>query len=619
MTNLGVIVKMDGMESTYNTNRFTRSRNEALALSGNKIVTLAFRAGYFYDGDGSESNPYQIKTAEDFKRISANESFWDKHFVQVADIDFNGISLKPIGVFSTTAADRKPFTGVYNGKYNDSQHTLSNFAIQSDKQGTGLFSAVEGARLENISIITPKVTVNAGYVGGLIGWLNGGTVSNCSISGNQGFVKGSAGATGGLVGYVYGGGTITGCTVSDIAVTGTASGNNYGGIVGYVRNSGVLEITDCHLLSGSVSSCPSYGQVGGIIGSSQIQGLKGLDSQYLYVSGCTNAATINPGNRGYSGGIIGIMHGGTITDCKNYGNINNSKDYAGGIVGYAPAVDATSTGKGVEIINCLSNATIKGNNQSGGIIGFLGWGIIQRCTSKGSVTGAQSVGGIIGEAQAGVITSNGTDNGNARVAILECLAMANVTTTKGVDAYTGGVIGYLHSSYANNNCAFATIGSCAGWNNVNNSANTGCSHLGGFVGYVSTAVANIAYNNRVRMYYCYTTSEVSSGRISGPPSKFGGFVGYLERGNTTYCYFTQETGFQEATNSENNVTINHLEQKNATEISFTTTQKLGDQNIGNGRNSYYSSSNWTITGKKGEALPGPLPSALVNLGEDYYK
>ena len=621
MTNMLVTVKMDGTESTYSTDRFTRTRNGALALSSNKIITLAFRAGYFYDGDGSESHPYQIKTAEDFRRISVNESFWDKHFVQVADINFNGASLTPIGVFNTSAPDRKPFTGVYNGEYNNSKHTLSNFVIQSDKQGTGLFSAIQGATLENISIINPKVTVNHSYVGGLVGWLSGGTLSGCSISGSNGFVKSSGGATGGLVGYVYNGGIISNCTVSDIVVshTGTPSGNNDGGIVGYVHSSGVLEITDCHLLSGSISSGPNHGQVGGIIGSSQIQGLKGLDSQYLYVSGCTNAASINPGSRGYSGGIIGIMNGGTITDCKNNGNINNSRNFAGGIVGYAPSVNTSSIGKGVEIINCLSYATIKGNNRTGGIIGFLGWGIIQRCTSKGSVTGAQSVGGIIGEAQVGVITSDGTDNGSARVAVLECLAMANVTTTKGVDAYTGGVVGYLHSSFKDNNCAFATVGSCAGWNNINNSANAGCSHLGGFVGYVSTAVADVANNNRVRMYYCYTTAAVSSGSISNAPSKFGGFVGYLERGNTTYCYYTQDTGFQEATASTNNFNINHLEKKNAADISFTTAQKLGPQNISNGREGYYSSSDWTTTGKNGEALSGPLPSALVNLGEDYYR
>jgi len=613
-------------------NTFTVTNPSTNARARNSISTMSFKAKLFDGGLGTSESPYLISSAKDFKYIQKYTTegytpgvkdaahFLSAHYLQTADIDFKGASLTPIGVYNSSAADRKPFNGSYNGKNIDTQYSLSNFVIESESQGVGLFSAVEGASLLNISIANPQVTVNNNsYVGSLVGWLNGGTVSECTISG--GFVKSSGGATGGLVGYVYGGGTISNCTLSDINVGPAASpsGNNYGGIIGYVRNSGVLKISGCTVVSGSVSSGNSYGQVGGIIGSSQIQGLNDLDSQYLYVSNCTNHATIKPGSRGYSGGIIGIMNGGTITGCKNYGSIEGNRDYAGGIAGYVPSVNTSSiTGKGSEIINCLSSAQVKGNNKVGGIVGFLGWGVIQCCTAKGSVTGAQCVGGIVGEAQAGV-TTNGGDNGNARILLLDCLAKASVSTTKGTEAYTGGVIGYLHSSYANKSAAFATIGSCVGWNSsVNNTSNEGCSYLGGFVGYVSTQVANNANNNRVRMFYCYTIVEPSSGSISSAPSKFGGFVGFLERGSANTCYYTKDTGFQDATASSNNVFIDNLAQKGVSEISFTEAQKLSNQNISNGRGSYYNSSAWTSMGKNSEALIAPLPSALVALGEEYY-
>ncbi len=611
------------------TNSFTVTNSNTAARTINEISTMSFYAGLFSGGTGTSTDPYKIANARDFKYIQkycangfesiAADAFLNSHYVQTADINFNGASLTPIGVYNSSAADRKPFKGSYNGKNNDTQYSLSYFVIESENQGVGLFSAVEGASLKNISIDNPQVTVNNNsYVGSLVGWLSGGTVSECTISG--GFVKSDKGATGGLVGYVYGGGTISNCTLSDINVGPAASpsGNNYGGIVGYVYNSGVLEISGC-TVSGSVSSGSSNGQVGGIIGSSQIQGLNDLDSQYLYVSNCTNRATIKPGSRGYSGGIIGIMNGGTITGCKNYGSIEGNRNYAAGIAGYVPSVNTnTITGKGSEIINCLSSAEVKGNNKVGGIVGFLGWGVIQCCTAKGSVTGAQCVGGIVGEAQSGV-TTNGGDNGNARILLLDCLAKASVSTTKGTEAYTGGVIGYLHSSYANKNAAFATLGSCVGWNSsVNNTSNEGCSYLGGFVGYVSTQVANNANNNRVRMFYCYTIVEPSSGSISSAPSKFGGFVGFLERGYANTCYYTKDTGFQDATASSNNVFISNLAQKGVSEISFTEAQKLSSQNISNGRGSNYNSSAWTSMGKNSEALIAPLPSALVALGEDYY-
>lgn len=573
------------------------------------------------------TNPMQIRAvcSEDLVQLAAGVNngiarFQTASVTMDADTDLSGTPVT-IGVFNTNADNRIPFKGTFDG--NDK--IISNNVIGDvNTQGIGLFTAVEGATIQNLKLVNCKVTGKS-YAGSLVGWINGGTISTCSVSGSEGYVKSPGGATGGVVGYVYNGATISQCNVSEITVgdAGTPSGNNYGGVVGYANNSGVLEISGCQVASTcSIGSGPSNGQVGGIVGSSQIQGLKGLDTQYLYISACTNAASINPGTRGYAGGIIGIMNGGTVTDCRNTGNVSASDNNQciGGIAGYLPSVNTSSIkGKGSEIINCLSDANISGNNKVGGIVGFIGWGAIQRCTSKGSVTGAQSVGGIVGEAQSGVITSNGSDNGNARIALLECLAKASVKTTKGTESYTGGVVGYLHSSYSNNSAAFATIGSCAAQNTeVKNSSNSGCSHLGGFVGYVTTAVANIANNNRVRMYYCYAAVEPNSGYISGPPSKFGGFVGYLERGNTTYCYYTSDTGFQDATMSTNNVTCNHLDKKTANEIAFTTAQVLGTQNLSNGREGYTVSA-WTTSGKNGETLALPLPEALVALGTEYYE
>ncbi|NCU31378.1 MAG: hypothetical protein EOM23_00245 [Candidatus Moranbacteria bacterium] len=38
-------------------------------------------------GDGSEGNPYQIATLGQLRRLSETPDDWNKHFIQIADID----------------------------------------------------------------------------------------------------------------------------------------------------------------------------------------------------------------------------------------------------------------------------------------------------------------------------------------------------------------------------------------------------------------------------------------------------------------------------------------------------------------------------------------------------
>jgi hypothetical protein len=61
------------------------------------------------------------------------------------------------------------------------------------------------------------------YAGGLVGYLDSGTISNCYATG----VVSSPSNVGGLVGYIFSG------TISNCYSTGAVSGSNVGGLVGY--------------------------------------------------------------------------------------------------------------------------------------------------------------------------------------------------------------------------------------------------------------------------------------------------------------------------------------------------------------------------------------------------
>jgi hypothetical protein len=156
----------------------------------------------YWEGSGTEDDPYQITTAEDMNQIGADPEYWDKHFIVVADInlsDYTGTQFNIIGHYGN------PFTGIFDG--ND--HIISNFRYASTETDyVGLFRCLgsEG-QIKNVAMEDVNVDGGSGvFIGGLAGYNNGGWIENCSAAGE---VSGSDQYIGGLVGF--NGGTILNC------------------------------------------------------------------------------------------------------------------------------------------------------------------------------------------------------------------------------------------------------------------------------------------------------------------------------------------------------------------------------------------------------------------------
>ncbi len=82
-----------------------------------------------FNGAGTEEIPFEIATKTDLKILSENSIFWNKHFIQTADITFeDSDTYTPIGIYSAN-----PFSGSYNGM----NYTISDLQISgSDEIGT---------------------------------------------------------------------------------------------------------------------------------------------------------------------------------------------------------------------------------------------------------------------------------------------------------------------------------------------------------------------------------------------------------------------------------------------------------------------------------------------------
>jgi hypothetical protein len=156
-------------------------------------------------GTGEPNDPYQIRTARQFARISYFRRDFDKSFVLLEDVDLGAVDggwLNPIGT------DHMPFTGTFEGGF----HCVRGFQfVAPGRNAIGLFARVggrdyldSGSRDPNLppagvvqNLRVEDVNVHGcDQVGGLAGW-NNGVVANCAVSGR---IEGRW-DIGGIVGY----------------------------------------------------------------------------------------------------------------------------------------------------------------------------------------------------------------------------------------------------------------------------------------------------------------------------------------------------------------------------------------------------------------------------------
>ncbi len=268
------------------------------------VVWSMLPLGAFAEDENAGDEPTHISTAEDLRAINGN---LDGDYVLDGDIDLTdylgGGSWTPIGT------ENVPFTGTFDGN----GHSITGLYINNaDSDNQGLFGYMSGTNsaVRNLTVSgTVSVSGIVRYVGGVVGWNNGGIIENCSYTGS---VSGY-GVIGGVVGD-NNGGTVEKCTAENGSVSGD---NNVGGVVGYNSSGGT--VTNCYN-TGTVNGSSQY--VGGVVGSSGST-----------VTNCYNTGTVK-GSAYIVGGVVGGIPYGTVENCYNTGTVNGSS-YVGGVIGWS--------------------------------------------------------------------------------------------------------------------------------------------------------------------------------------------------------------------------------------------------------------------------------------------
>ena len=294
-----------------------------------------------------ENGVYQIGTAAELAWFASaiNGGQGSISGVLTADIDLANYPWTPIGNSSSSG---KHLTGTFDG----AGHTVSNLYINGTKGYMALFGYVGANGVVKNVTVKGSVTTTSTQAGGIVGYVNGGTIENCV---NYAEINSTSNTAGGIAGAAYSA-TITGCS-------------NYG----------------------TVTSTGSY--IGGIVGSPSSS-----SAVQTKIIDCYNAGDVTGGNQ-YIGGIAGNASSNTITGCCNIGKITGGS-YVGGIAGaFVGSTSSWGGGKG-NMASCYNTGAVSGTDYVGGIMGRIGTSDVKDCYTTGAVTAAEdktNVGAFVGQ------------------------------------------------------------------------------------------------------------------------------------------------------------------------------------------------------------------------------
>ena len=290
-------------------------------------------------GKGTETSPYMIYSAQDWKDFADNVStdeaisgYSGKYLEVASDIDFENTFVKPAGVSALMS-----FKGTLDGK----NFTLKNAKIGDGTQSHQAFFYLLNGTVKNLKFDNITVTGgNANSAASSAAVLTAGqstvafTIENCHIT-NSSVISGPEQGT---VGGSYAGGfagrtnnasvAIRNCSISNSTIT--ASNENAGGIVGLL-GAGIIDDAKS---TGNTIKTENKGVAGGVVGF-----LSG-SATIINISSSDNTCIVKNPASGGAGGVVGNCNSNDVKMINIYSAANTLKVtdhsfvmYLGGVLG----------------------------------------------------------------------------------------------------------------------------------------------------------------------------------------------------------------------------------------------------------------------------------------------
>ena len=506
-------------------------RNVVTSTTIERSDIVGSKAFFEIDGNGTEENPYLLKTPEHLVGMRTLATYGgETWFKMMNDINMEGVTnFVPVNI--DNYFDRKIH-------FDGGNFTISNLK-PSGKTYTSLFGVLYGTCKDlKIHNATISSSATCGVLAGYVGTFQDNTDRTAYVE-NVHITNSSVRCTGQQVGGVCG--VAQGATFKNVTYQGTV---------------------DCtYVIEGKTAAADLEARLGGFVGFVKTHAKSSLTT-LLDCDDCHVDATVTDKNGA-------TMVGGFIGKADASIKVQNST-VKGSVKGanYCAGFLATAYGN-VELTDCQSEASVEASSS---VAAFMGWfsknatGVLTRCKATGSVTGKSNVGGLLG------IVENTSEN---TYTMTDCeYTGASINATAGV---VGGLVGQLAGQWtitgstvktditAGGNYAGGLVGSCTANNdggtvtaNISNchyegTLNVTGNYAGGAVGVVQTKCSAFTMSNVTTKGSVTGVQYVggaigatmgakdqnvsncsSSAAVKSTGIKTGGFVGAV----TSTCSFT---------------------------------------------------------------------------------
>lgn len=474
---------------------------------------------------GSESNPYVIEHESQLLRLSqivnggkawnsingtdglvantgaqaTNRTYEGCYFVVNANVTLLQSSASGIEGFEPIGSAAYQFKAAQFAKGEGIESVSIEYSFSdTTREYVGLFGYIDGTSIVGIDVVGKGTILGNKYVGGIVGYANGGKIENCTFS------------------------------VESLSNDKVSGGDYVGGIVGYANGTTIVQDTNKDIY-GKFMQAKVVGAsyVGGIAGEWIVTNANQINGDNYILSYAANLISV-VGNGSYAGGIAGKLDAsGCTTDLTYLGFYTNGKAGAddvmdvygtsyvgalfGAFIGNGYHYDADNSGvRSVILVKSPDDirANVIANDDGvgyvmGGLIGYAEKvGILIGCnwTSESMVNNGSTIAktGVYVDAKGntsfvgglvGVLGENATiESIKQEVAVVGGKAtisggqysVVNKIAINGKD-FVGGLIGYIASSAGS---YFGTTGTILG-NSIkfyNEAQVEGANYVGGIVG-----------------------------------------------------------------------------------------------------------------------------------------
>ena len=421
------------------------------------------------------------------------------------------------GSISTTASKAGGFAAeAVNSTFTDCSADVALTTDHSDAAGfVGMVNGTCTFKGCDVKVVLVSKAIEKCRCAGFIGWNRATetTIEDCHVLKGSSITDQSTGRTeskmtmfAGLIAFADSDSELTKLTVKNTTTNVTVDSQDWAQVnscfIAAAGYSGEILLENCSAEGEVKAGENAQNYAAGLIARAQLAGAK-VDGtaieggKKITINKCSFKGNVK--GRAGVGGLVGAIDAGemTITDSHVSGNIANTQNNLGGIIGLTAKTVAS-----LKIDGCSFDGVISGSAYVGGIAGGLAQRApsveITRCFSKGEVKSSGNyAGGLIGAAQANQTVAN-------------CYSIADVTCG---GKQGGGLVGTATDPIKMSNC-FAT-------------------------GKVTSGTVPGGLLGRVACEDCEVTKCIAwSEAVSATSSSLGGAViGSLEKsGNYASCY-----------------------------------------------------------------------------------